>query len=342
MVFSSSSVSALALKKDSFYFLKRQLIFSIIGLFGMLFFMNLDYWHIKKYEKHIVFIMFFLLVIVLIPGIGIKLNDARRWIGFGSNTIQPSELAKLGMVIYLAAGLERKGEKNRSFFKGVFPFLLVMSAVCGLIVIEPHLSATVLIGLTTFIMLFVAGANLAHMFLLGALGLGAVAVLTFSKGYRLSRYMAFVNPWEDPQRKGFQIIQSLYALGSGGLIGVGLGQSRQKYFYLPEPQNDFIFAIIGEELGFLGAVFVILMFMFFIWRGYKTALSSPDQFGKLLATGITTLIALQFLINIAVVTASMPVTGMPLPFISYGGTSLTITLAQVGILLNISRYAEAK
>lgn len=342
MVFSSSSVSALALRKDSFYFLKRQLLNSVIGLIGMFFFVNYDYWRIKKQEKIIVFTMFFLLVIGRIPGIGIKLNDARRWIGFGSFTVQPSELAKLGMVVYLAAGLERKGEKVRNFFEGIFPFLLVMVAVCGLIVIEPHLSATVLIGATTFIMLFVSGANLAHMFSLGALGLAAVAALTFSKGYRLSRYTAFIDPWQDAQGKGFQIIQSLYALGSGGLIGVGLGQSRQKYFYLPEPQNDFIFAIIGEELGFLGASFVIIMFMFFIWRGYRTAIAAPDQFGKLMATGITTLIALQFMINIAVATASMPVTGMPLPFISYGGTSLIITLAEVGILLNISRYSEEK
>lgn len=342
MVFSSSSVSALSLKKDSLYFLKRQVIFSLIGLLGMGYFSKLDYWHIKRYEKSIVITMFILLVIVLIPGIGMKLNDARRWIGFGSFTIQPSELAKLGMVIYLASGLERKGEKVRSFFGGVFPFLLVMTITCGLIVIEPHLSATVLIGATTFIMLFVSGSNMAHMFSLGGAGALTVAALTFSKGYRMSRYTAFVDPWKDAQGKGFQIIQSLYALGSGGLIGVGLGQSRQKYFYLPEPQNDFIFAIIGEELGFLGAAFVILMFMFFIWRGYNAALTAPDQFGKLLATGITTLIALQFLINISVATASMPVTGMPLPFISYGGTSLTITLAQVGILLNISRYSEAK
>lgn len=342
MVFSSSSVWALYYQKDSFYFLKRQIFSAFLGFLAMTFFMNYDYWRIKKHEKLIIFVMFVLLILVLIPGIGKKVNEARRWIGVGALSVQPSELAKMGMVVYLSCGLERKGSKITNFVHGVLPFLIFLSMVCGLIVIEPHLSATVLIGITTFIMLFVAGARMAHMLTLGAAGFIAVAVLTFTKGYRLARYLSFIDPWKSPQKEGYHIIQSLYALGSGGLIGVGLGQSRQKFFYLPEPQTDFIFSIIGEELGFLGAAFVIVLFMFFIWRGYRTAMSAPDLFGKFMATGITTLIALQFLINIAVVTASVPVTGMPLPFISYGGSSLTITMAQVGILLNISRYTEVK
>jgi cell division protein FtsW len=342
MVFSSSSVWAYYLHKDSLYFLKRQMAWAALGFLAMIFFMNYDYWNIKKHEKTIVFFMFLLLLIVLIPGVGIELNGARRWIGVGSLTVQPSELAKLGMVIYLADGLERKQDKIRNFFTGILPFLIVTGLVCGLIVIEPHLSATVLVGMTAFVMLFAAGASMIQLFSLGTVGFAAVMVLIFTKGYRMGRFISFLNPWEDIQDKGYHIVQSLYALGSGGLIGVGLGHSRQKFFYLPEPQTDFIFAIIGEELGFLGACFVILLFMFLIWRGYKTALTAPDLFGKFLATGLTTLIALQFLINIAVVTASMPVTGMPLPFISYGGSSLIITMSQVGILLNISRYTEAK
>jgi len=342
MVFSSSSVWALYQHNDSLYFLKRQMAWAFLGFLAMIFFMNYDYWNFKKHEKAIVFIMFFLLVIVLIPGIGIELNNARRWIGIGSLTIQPSELAKLGMVIYLAGGLERKHKDITSFFKGVIPFILVMGVVCGLILIEPHLSAAALIGMSTIIILFVAGAKMSHIFSLASLGIVAVAVLTFTKGYRMRRYLSFLDPWSDIKDSGYHIVQSLYALGSGGLIGVGLGHSRQKFFYLPEPQTDFIFAIIGEELGFLGAVFVIIMFVFLIWRGYRTAITAPDLFGKLLAAGITTFIALQFIINIAVVTASMPVTGMPLPFISYGGSSLIITMTQVGILLNISKYTEAK
>jgi cell division protein FtsW len=342
MVFSSSSVWALYQHNDSLYFLKRQLAWAFLGFLSMLFFINYDYWNIKKYEKIIVFGMFFLLVIVLIPGIGIEINKARRWIGVGSLTVQPSELAKLGMVIYLSSGLEKKQKYVTNFFKGVLPFLIVMAAVCALILIEPHLSATALIGMTTIVMLFVAGARMKHLISLGILGTAAVAVLTITEGYRMRRYLSFLNPWADVRDSGYHIIQSLYALGSGGLIGVGLGHSRQKFFYLPEPQTDFIFAIIGEELGFLGALFVIIMFMIFIWRGYRTALAAPDLFGKFLATGLTTFIALQFLINIAVVTASMPVTGMPLPFISYGGSSLIITMVKVGILLNISRYTEAK
>jgi cell division protein FtsW len=342
MVFSSSSVWSYFKHKDSFYYLKRQLAWAFLGFLAMVFFMNYDYWNIKKYEKNIVFIMFFLLVIVLIPGVGVVRNNARRWIGVGTLTIQPSELAKLGMAIYLASGLERKQDDLDNFFKGTLPFLIVTGLVCGLIVKEPHLSAAVLIGLTTIIMLFAAGANIKHLASLGILGFLAVLVLTFSESYRAKRFLSFLDPWSDIQGDGYQIIQSLYALGSGGLIGVGLGQSRQKFFYLPEPQNDFIFAIIGEELGFIGASTIILLFAFFIWRGYKIALDTPDLFGKFLATGLTTLIALQFLINIAVVTASMPVTGMPLPFISYGGSSLVITMSEVGILLNISRYTEAK
>lgn len=342
MVFSSSSVWAYYLHHDSLYFLKRQMAWAALGFCAMIFFMNYDYWNIKRHEKIVIFLMFMSLFAIFIPGVGIELNGAKRWIGVGSFTVQPSELAKLGMVIYLACGLERKQEKIRNFLTGIMPFLIMTGIVCLLIILEKHLSATVLVGMNTVIMLFVAGANLFHLTSLGMAGLAAVSYLIFAESYRMKRFVSFLNPWQDVQGAGFHIIQSLYALGSGGLIGVGLGHSRQKFFYLPEPQTDFIFAIIGEELGFLGACSVILLFIFFIWRGYRTALTAPDLFGKYLATGLTSLITLQFLINIAVVTASMPVTGMPLPFISYGGSSLVITMSQVGILLNISRYTEAK
>jgi len=342
MVFSSSSVLAYYIHKDSLYFLKRQMAWAVLGFVAMILFMNYDYWNLKRHEKNIVFFMFLLLLLVLIPGIGMELNGARRWIGVGALNVQPSEVAKLGMVIYLAGGLERKQDKIKKFFSGIMPFLIITGVVCGLIVLERHLSATVLVGMNTVVMLFVAGASLIQLFSLGAAGLAAVMYLILTEGYRMNRFISFLNPWENARSTGYNIIQSLYALGSGGLIGVGLGHSRQKFFYLPEPQTDFIFAIIGEELGFVGTSFVILLFIFFIWRGYRTALAAPDLFGKFLATGLTTLITLQFLIHIAVVTASMPVTGMPLPFISYGGSSLVIIMSQVGILLNISRYAEAK
>ncbi|ADL07713.1 stage V sporulation protein E [Thermosediminibacter oceani] len=342
MVFSSSSVWAYYMHKDSLYFLKRQLVSALLGLIAMVYFMNYDYWKIKKYEKIILLVMYLLLILVLIPGIGMKINEARRWIGVGAFSVQPSEIAKLGMVVYLSCALERKQEDLKNFLKGLLPVLLVTGITCGLVLVEPHLSATVLIGMISMVMIFTAGANMSHLLLLGAIGIIGVVVLIIIEPYRMVRLLSFLNPWEDIRGKGYNIVQSLYALGAGGLIGVGLGQSRQKFFYLPEPQTDFIFAIIGEELGFLGSVFVILMFTIFIWRGYKTALHAPDLFGKFMATGITSLIAFQFLIHVAVVTASMPVTGMPLPFISYGGSSLTITLAEVGILLNITRYSEAK
>lgn len=342
MVFSSSNVRAYYDYGDSFYFLKRQLLWCFIGIIAMIFFMNYDYHHLKQYEEIIVIGMILLLILVLVPGIGKIVNDARRWIGVGSLTFQPSELAKLGMIIYLAAGLERKGDKIKSFSMGVLPFLIVLAVVCALILKEPHMSATVIIGATTFIMLFIAGASMAHILGLGAVG-GAVALaLMISKPYRLQRITSFSDPWKNSTEGGYHIIQSLYALGSGGFWGLGLGKSRQKFFYLPEPQTDFIFSVIGEELGFLGAGIIIILFMVFIWRGYIIAANAPDLFGKLTAAGITTIIALQFLINVAVVTASVPVTGMTLPFISYGGSSLTITLVEVGILLNISRFAEVK
>jgi len=342
MVFSSSSVWAYYVHKDSLYFLKRQLVAAFLGLAAMVYFMNYDYWRIKKYEKTILLVMYVLLVAVLIPGIGMKINEARRWIGVGSFSVQPSEIAKLGMVVYLSCTLERKQDDIKNFFKGMVPVLLVTALTCGLIVIEPHLSAAVLIGMLSMVMLFVAGASIPQMLFLSLAGVILVVALIIAEPYRMVRLMSFVNPWEDIRGKGYNIVQSLYALGAGGLLGVGLGKSRQKFFYLPEPQTDFIFAIIGEELGFLGALFVIFMFSLFIWRGYRAALHAPDLFGKFMATGITSLIALQFLIHIAVVTASMPVTGMPLPFISYGGSSLSITLAGIGILLNITRHLEAK
>jgi len=236
--------------------------------------------------------------------------------------------------------MSTKGEKIKSFYHGVLPYVLVGGLIFGLILIEPNLSIAGTVLIVVFLMLIVAGAKKRHLTLLAILGAAAAVGFTFSEEYRYRRFTAFLDPWKDPLDTGYQAIQSLYALGSGGLTGMGLGKSRQKFFYIPEPQNDFIFSIIGEELGFIGASTIILLFLILIWRGIKIAINSQDIFGSMLAAGITSLIGVQAIINIAVATSSMPITGITLPFISYGGSSLVLMMMTVGILLNISRYEK--
>jgi len=338
MVFSSSAVWAFYRHKDSFYFLKRQTLWGLIGLSGMIFFMNYDYWHLKRYSKIIILSVIVLLILVLIPGIGVELNYARRWIGVGSFTVQPSEMAKLGMIIYVASSISNKRDKIESIFQGILPFLIVLGIVSALILKQPDLSTAVVICGTVFIMIFAAGARIFHLLGLILTGLPLIMYLIMSEEYRWKRLMSFLNPWSDSLDTGYHIIQSLYALGSGGVLGLGLGKSRQKFFYLPEPQTDFIFSILGEELGFIGGATVIILFMVLLWRGFRIAIKAPDYFGTMLAIGITASIGLQTFINLAVVTASMPVTGIPLPFISFGGSSLIPSMMGIGVLLNISRY----
>ena len=342
MVYSSSAVSAYVNFNDSYYFLKRQVIWVTLGVMAMLFAINVDYHVWRKLAKPIFIATLVLLVLVLIPGFGKVVNGARRWLGFGSLYLQPSEIAKLSMVLYSSASLARHQEKITSFMKGLLPQLIMLLIVFGLILKEPDLGTALAIGGTVFVMLFTAGAKLSHLTSLGIVGVVGISAAIILEPYRLKRLLAFSNPWADPLDTGYHIIQSLYALGSGGLFGVGLGRSREKFLYLPEPHTDFIFAILGEELGFIGTITVILLFFLFAWRGFKIAISAPDIYGSMLAAGLTTMIVMQALMNIAVVTASMPVTGIPLPFISFGGSALIFTLSGVGILLNISRYVNVK
>lgn len=342
MVYSSSAVSAYVNFNDSYYFLKRQVIWVTLGIMAMLLAINIDYHVWRKLAKPIFIATLVLLVLVLIPGFGKVVNGARRWLGFGSLYLQPSEIAKLSMVLYSSASLARHQDKITSFTKGLLPQLIMLLIVFGLILKEPDLGTALAIGGTIFVMLFTAGAKLSHLTSLGVVGVIGIIAAIIMEPYRLKRLLAFSNPWADPLDTGYHIIQSLYALGSGGLFGVGLGRSREKFLYLPEPHTDFIFAILGEELGFIGTITVILLFFLFAWRGFKIAISAPDIYGSMLAAGLTTMIIVQALMNIAVVTASMPVTGIPLPFISFGGSALIFTLAGVGILLNISRYVNAK
>ncbi|AWO73398.1 stage V sporulation protein E [Geobacillus thermoleovorans] len=340
MVYSASAIWAEYKFNDSFFFAKRQLLFAGVGIIAMFFVMNIDYWVWRDWSKVLLGVCFVLLVLVLIPGIGMVRNGSRSWIGVGAFSIQPSEFMKLAMIAFLAKYLSENQKKITSFKQGLLPALLLVFAAFGMIMLQPDLgTGTVMVG-TCVTMIFVAGARLSHFAGLGVLGLAGLAALILSAPYRIKRITSFLNPWEDPLGSGFQIIQSLYAIGPGGLFGLGLGQSRQKFFYLPEPQTDFIFAILAEELGFIGGSLVLLLFALLLWRGVRIALGAPDLYGSFLALGIISMIAIQVMINIGVVTGLMPVTGITLPFLSYGGSSLTLMLMAIGVLLNISRHAR--
>jgi cell division protein FtsW len=288
----------------------------------------------------ILIICFILLIAVLIPGIGVVRGGARSWLGIGSLGIQPSEFMKLGMVIFLAKMLSENQHKITNFIHGLMPPLLVVGAAFGLIMLQPDLgTGAVLVG-ASLLVIYAAGARMMHLFALGMAGFAGLAGLILAAPYRLKRITAFLDPWQDPLGAGYQAIQSLYAIGPGGLVGLGLGMSRQKYSYLPEPQTDFIFSIIAEELGFIGGSTVLALFMVLLWRGMRTAIAAPDTFGSLLAVGIVGMIAVQVIINIGVVIGMLPVTGITLPLISAGGSSLTLILTSIGLLLNISRYSR--
>lgn len=340
MVYSASAVWADYKFDDSFFFAKRQMLFAGVGIVAMFFIMNVDYWTWRNFAKVILIICFVLLVLVLIPGIGNVRNGSRSWIGVGAFSVQPSEFMKLAMIAFLAKFLSENQKNITSLKKGLIPSLGLVFLAFGMIMLQPDLgTGTVMVG-TSIVMIFIAGARISHFVGLGVIGLLGFVGLIASAPYRIQRITSFLDPWSDPQNSGFQIIQSLYAIGPGGLFGLGLGQSRQKFFYLPEPQTDFIFAILAEELGFIGGSFVLLLFALLLWRGIRIALGAPDLFGSFLAVGIIAMIAIQVMINIGVVTGLMPVTGITLPFLSYGGSSLTLMLLAIGVLLNISRHSR--
>ena len=337
MVLSASSPSALSESGNSYSYFYKQAIFAGAGLFMMWVISNIDYRFYQKYYKLAYFIAF--LSLLAVPFIGTTVNGAKRWIYLtDSLSIQPSEIVKLLMIIFYASLLVKNRDELDKYFKGFVKHLMILAPIIGLLLIEPHFSASmVIIGIVS-IMMIVAGCKFWHFLATGSvIGVPGIIGLILIEPYRLERVTTFLDPWKDATGSGWQVIQSLYAIGSGGLFGVGLGESKQKYLYIPEPHNDFIFSILGEELGFIGCAIVIILFGIFIWRGVLIAMRSPDMFGSLIAIGITTQIAIQVIINIAVVTSSMPATGMPLPFFSYGGSSLFILLCEMGILLNISK-----
>lgn len=336
MVLSASSPTSLAESGTSYTYFIKQAIFAIAGLVAMGIISKINYRVYKSFYKFVYVLSIILLALVLV--IGTSSNGAKRWIYIGGQSFQPSEFVKLFMIIFYAGLLTKDREELPKFWKGLVKHILWIAPIAGLLLLEPHMSATLVISGICLVMMIVAGCKFSQLFMSGLIiGVPVIGVLIVKSSYRLKRVVTFLDPWQDKLGDGWQVIQSLYAIGSGGLFGLGLGQSKQKYLYLPEPQNDFIFSVLAEELGWAGCVFVIILFAILIWRGVLIAMKAPDMFGSLLAVGITSLIAIQVIINIAVVTSSMPATGMPLPFFSYGGTALFLLLCEMGILLNISR-----
>ncbi len=336
MVYSSSSIMAAKRFSDGFFFLKRQGLYAVIGMGLMFVAMHIDYHHLRRLAAPLFFLSVLLLIAVLLPGIGSKAGGAARWIRALGFSLQPSELTKLALVIYLAHSLAKKKDKIRSFKFGFFPYMIVLAIVLLLLLLQPDLGTAVTLAAVAMTMLLVAGTRLSYIVSIVLLALPFLYVAIMHVGYRRRRMMAFLNPWEDPTDTGFQIIQSWIAFGNGGIVGTGLGEGRQKLFYLPEAHTDFIFSVVGEELGFLGVCTVVAIFLMLILRGIRTALKAQDEFGTLLAFGISLMLGLQVIVNFGVVLGLLPTKGMTLPMISYGGTSLLVTLTAIGILLNIS------
>lgn len=335
MVFSASSIMGLSDFRDSFHYLKRQGAWAGLGILAMLTLTRVDYHFYKQWALPGILVSFVLLILVLF--IGEEVGGAKRWIDLGFFNLQVSELSKLAMVNFAAVYIAHKREKLRRFWYGLVPILVIVTAKFGLILAEPDFGTAAALVMTTLLILFAGGAHLGQLVILASAAAPGLYYLVSQSEYRWRRIMAFLDPWQDPADTGWNIIQSLLAIGSGGLFGLGLGNSRQKFAYLPEHHTDFIFAVLCEELGFLGVITVIALFFVLAWRGLRIALHAPDLYGTLLAVGVTGMLSFQALLNIGVVTGTLPVTGITLPFISYGGSSLLISLSAIGILLNISR-----
>jgi cell division protein FtsW len=337
MIYSASSIYAWERYKDSAFFLKRHLSFLLVGGIFAFWAMCIPYKKLQAHARSLLLVALGLLVLVLIPGLGKEVAGARRWFRVGFFSFQPSEFAALAMIVYVADFISRRANQVKTFWHGLVPVMAVTGLVSILILLQPDLGTTLSICVVVFIMLFVGGLRLAYLISLICCALPVLYLLIAHVAYRRSRILAFLNPWADPRGIGFQIIQSQVAIGSGGIFGEGLGHSRQKLFYLPAAHTDFIFSIIGEELGLLGTVCVILLFLLFIKFGLKIIKNTHDRFGHFLAVGLIAMIALKAMVNIGVSTGVLPTKGLPLPFISYGGSSFMFDLISVGLLLNIAR-----
>jgi len=347
MLFSASYAYALTNDGDSFFYIRKQLMFAVAGIIIMLLLSTVDYHIFHHLAIPIMIVSFILLVVVLM--LPASTGDISRWIRIpGGFQFQPSEVAKFGLILLFAHLISINAKNMKSFLKGYLPMLMILVITCGLVFIEPHLSGTLLLLGIGLVLMYVGGCRSAY--LLGTLGLGGAAAgyMIFGRGYEKDRILVWLDPLKEfassaaGKDNAWQTVQSLYAIGSGGLMGVGLGNSRQKHMFLPEPQNDFIFSVVCEELGFIGAMLIIILFALLVWRGFTIGMKAPDKFGAMLSIGLTAQIGLQVLMNIAVVTNAIPNTGISLPFFSYGGTSLIMLLAQMGIVLSISRHSGKK
>jgi cell division protein FtsW len=338
MIFSASSAQAYADTHDTAYYVKHQILYLIVGLGFAAVAYHVDYRKLRSAAPYILILCILGLVAVLVPHVGMVVNGARRWIGASAVSLQPSEFAKLGIVIYLAAALSMRGDRITSLAKGLFPLCVPVVIAAMLVLVEPDMGTASLIVFTSFAMFFAAGARVEHLLMIVLVTVPPVVLTILTSPYKRARIFAFIDPWKDAQNTGFHIVQSLLALGSGGLMGVGLGESRAKFFYLPEQYTDFIFSILGEELGLAGTIAVIVLFIVFAYRAIRIAVAAPDRFGFFLATGCTAMIVIQAFVNIGVVTSSWPVTGVPLPFISFGGSSLIVCLIAVALIMNVGRH----
>lgn len=339
MVYSASCYSAEYRYKNQFFFLYKQLFGVALGIFALVFFSFFDYHLLKKFRYWILGVSVILLILVFVPGFGVQSYGANRWVNLLGISIQPSEIAKFALVLFLAYYLSEKHDKIKTF-KGLLPPLCVAGVLCVLVIIEPSMSVTMCLGMVTLLMLIIGGMSKKHTLLFSSMAVAGVPLLILAEPYRLKRLFAFLNPWASPQGEGFQLIQSLYSLGNGGFFGVGLFNSRQKYLFLPFAESDFIFSIIGEELGFCGCCLLMAAYFSLVWLLFKIGLNAKDRFGCLLACGIGIVIAVQTLLNIAVVTGSIPPTGLPLPFISSGGTSVAVFMGAIGVALNVCRQSQ--
>lgn len=338
-VYSASNVSASYRYDDAFYFVKRQALFVVIGLIIMYFMTKIDIEKIKKYTKYIFFGCLILLILVLIPGIGLVRGGARSWIGIGIFSIQPAEFMKIGLILVLAKYLSEYHEELKSF-KNFIILLILIGLVFGIILLQPDFGTGLVIVAGSFLLLFISGVPLKYFMLLIGLGMLGLVFLIISEPYRMQRILAFLDPWSDPLGSGFQGIQSLFAISPSGIFGLGFNKSMQKHFFLPEPQNDFIFAIITEELGLFGGITLILAYLFILIKAINISSKVSDPYKAFLALGLGISLFIQVFINISVVIGILPITGITLPIVSYGGSSLIITLMSLGLLLNISKYQE--
>lgn len=337
MVFSASAPSAFYQEGDKLYYIKRQLIFSAIGFVAMFVTMRMDLRLIKQFSGVLCIISFALLLLVLV--IGSSGGGAQRWLAIGPIRFQPSELAKFALIFYFAKRISEQPKNTiQNFTRGLLPYIGIIGAFVGVMILQDHLSGAVVIFISSMIVLLAGGANLLHFAVMGGIGVVALIPAALLESYRFKRLLAFWDPFADKLGDGYQIIQGLYAIASGGLFGLGLGQSRQKFLYIPEAHNDYIYAIICEELGFVGALAVAILFLFLVTRGIYIAIHAPNTFTRLSVFGVISVIGLQYIVNVGVVTASIPNTGMQLPFFSAGGSSLIFIMAAMGVVLNVSQY----